>query len=80
MTKRIKAKFLFIKVKAEDGDIEVQYWTTNKMWSDVLNNTKQGTSFQLDRRHLQNVPVEYNNEVERKRTYPLLLLKDKQAS
>ena len=50
------------------------------MWHDILNKPKQGTYFLLDHSHLQNVPVEYYNEVERNRTHPLLLPKYEQAS
>ena len=35
--------------------------------------SKQGTSYQLDRRHLMNVPVEYDDDVDRKLTYQALL-------
>ena len=45
------------------------------MWADILNKPKQGAAFRLDRSHLQNVPVDYDDEVERKRTHPSLLPK-----
>ena len=59
-TKHINTKFLFIKDKVEDGDIEVQYCPTDKMCYDVLNKLKQGTPFQLDCSYLQNLLVDYN--------------------
>ena len=79
-TKHIYDKFLFIKDRVEYEDIEVQYWSTYKMWPDVINKPKQGISFWLDCSHLQNVPVEWDNEVEHKRNHPLLLHKYEQAS
>ena len=75
ITKHIKSKFFFIKFKVEDRDIEVRYCSTEKIWSDVLNKPKQGTYFRLNHSNLQNVPVEYDNVVNRKWTYPLILPK-----
>ena len=43
------------------------------MLCDVLTNPKQGTTFRLDRSHLMNVPVDYDDDVERRRTHPYLL-------
>ena len=60
--------------------LKIQYFPTEKMWCDVFNKPKQGAYFRLDRSHLQNVPVEYNNEVEHKRTHNLSLPKDEQDS
>ena len=71
--KNIKAKLFFIKDKVEDGDIELEYYPTEKILSDVLNKPKQGAYFRLDCSHLQNVPVEYDNKVECKQTHPFLL-------
>ena len=60
--------------------LKVKYFPTEEMWCDVFNNPKQGAYFRLHRSHLQNVPVEYNNKVERKRTHNLPLPKDEQSS
>ena len=49
------------------------------MWSSLLNKPQQGAYFWLDCSHLQNVPVEYDKEMERKRTHSLLLPKDEQS-
>ena len=77
-TKHIKARYFFVKDKIEDGDLEVQYCPTEQMWTDVLNKPEQGTPFRKDRAALMNVPVEYDDEVERKRTHPKLLPKSEQ--
>jgi len=45
------------------------------MWCDILNKPKQGASCRLDRSHLMNVPVEYDDDVERKLTHLALLNK-----
>ena len=72
-TKHIRAKYFFIKDVIHRGDLEVQHCPTEMMWADILNKPKQGAAFRLDRSHLQNVPVAYDDEVERKSTHPSLL-------
>ena len=71
-TKHIKAIYCYITDKVEDGDIEVKYFPTDEIWVDMLTKIKQGTPFKKYRALLQNVPIDYNDEVERKRTYPAL--------
>ena len=46
------------------------------MWCDILTKPKQGSVFRKFRGHLMNVPQDYDDEAERLRTHPLLLLKD----
>ena len=36
-TKHIKARYYFIKGKIEEGEVEIRYCPTEKMWSNVLN-------------------------------------------
>ena len=43
------------------------------MWCDVLNKPKQGPAFHKDRSFLMNVPIDYDDDVERKQTHPDLL-------
>ena len=43
------------------------------MWVDILTKPKQGTPFKKDKELLQNVTIDYDDEVERKRTHPVLL-------
>jgi hypothetical protein len=43
------------------------------MWADVLNKPKQGAAFRLDRSHLMNVPMDYDDDIERSKTHPKLL-------
>ncbi len=54
----------------------MQYCPTKEMWSDVLNKPKNGTLFRKDRAKLMNVPVGYDDNVERMNTHPDLLPKD----
>ena len=39
----------------------------------MLTKTKQGTPLKKNRALLQNVPIDYNDKVERKRTHPAIL-------
>ena len=75
-TKHIHARYYFITDRIEMGEVEVVYCPTEQMWADVLNKPKQGRPFRLDRSHLMNVPLDYNDEYERKRTHPELLPQD----
>ena len=43
------------------------------MWCDILNNPKQGAPSIQDCSHLMNVPVDYDDKVERKANHPTLL-------
>ena len=60
-TKHIKARYFFIKEKIESGELTVEYCPTGMMWDDVLNKPKSGSPLRLDRSHLMNVLVDYDN-------------------
>ena len=78
-TEHIKARYFFIKDKIEEGEVEIRYCPTEKMWSDVLNKPKQGGPFRKDRAILMCIPEEYDDNVEYRRTHPELLpLEDKE--
>ncbi len=47
------------------------------MWANVLTKPQKGGSFRLDRSHLMNVPINYNDDTKRLKTNPLLLPSDK---
>ena len=68
-----------VKDRIKEGELEVQYCPTKKMWTNVLNKPEQGAKFRLDRAELMNVPVDYNDNVERRRTNPKLLSSDNRA-
>ena len=63
-TKHTKARYLLIKGKIEKGDIKFEHFTTERMWSYILNKPKQGKAFRLFRGELMNVPEDYDDEVE----------------
>ena len=72
-TKHLKARHFFMTDRIGMGEMEVQYCPTEKMWVDLLNKPKQGAAFRKDRAMLMNCPIEYDNEVERISTNPVLL-------
>ncbi len=72
-TNHIKAKYYFIKDKVDEGEVDIQYCPTDRMWSDLLNKSNQGMPFKRDRSVLMNVPVEYDDQAEFFRTHPYLL-------
>ena len=65
--KHIKDRYFFSKNRIEDGELEVKYWPTENMWTDILNKLEKGLQFRKDTASLMNVPVDYNDKVERKK-------------
>ena len=78
-TKHINARYFMVKDRIDEGELEVQYCPTEKMWTNVLNKPEQGAKFRLDRAELMNVPVDYDDDVERRWTHPKLLSRDDQV-
>ena len=76
-TKHIKATFFLAKNKIEDGDVELEYCTTELMWINMHTEPKQGTPFRLNRSKLMSIPVEYDDEKEKRNTNPMLLPSEK---
>ena len=72
-TENTSHKFFLIKGKIDQGDIEIQYKYTERMWSDMLIKPPQGKVFCEFCGNLMNVPENYNNEVERLNTHSDLL-------
>ena len=69
----ISSLFFFITDKIAKGEIDLEYCPTNKMWCDILNNPNQGAPYSLDRSHLMNFSLDYDEEVESKATHHALL-------
>ena len=44
-TKHIKYKLFLVKDKIHEGDIEIKWTPTEKMWCDILTKPKQGQVF-----------------------------------
>eukprot|EP00970_Alexandrium_tamarense_P015266 scaffold4923_cov115-Alexandrium_tamarense.AAC.1 len=72
-TKHIKARFFLVKDRVDNGELEVKHEPTDMMWSGVLTKPKQGKPFRVFRSKLMDVPEEYDDEEERKRTHYMLL-------
>jgi len=74
-TKHINNRYFLVKDKIARGEIDLQYAPTTEMWSDVLTKPLQGRMWCVMRSNLMNVPVDYDDEAERKDTHPDLLPK-----
>eukprot|EP00804_Cyclotella_cryptica_P017574 CCRYP_006738-RC/>CCRYP_006738-RC protein AED:0.40 eAED:0.33 QI:0/-1/0/1/-1/1/1/0/582 len=57
-TKHIKAKYFFVADKVADGDLEIKYVPTEKMWADMNTKPKQGLPFRIDRSQMMNCDVD----------------------
>ena len=72
-TTHIKSRYFFIKDCVDRGEVSVEYQPTEKMYSDVLTNPKQGKAFRIDQAMLMNCSEDYDDNEERKKTHPSLL-------
>ena len=57
------------------GDLEIKNKGTDDMWADVNTKPNQGKRFRVMRGEVMGVSVEYNDDVERRRTHTLLMPK-----
>ena len=74
-TKHIKSRYFSVKDKIDQGELEVQYMPTEKMWCDTLTKPKQGKGFCIDRSRIMNCDEDYDDDMERLRTDPQMLPK-----
>ena len=72
-SKHIKNRFFLVTDKIAQGDLEVQYAPTKEMWADVNTKPLQGQLFREMRSKLMGIPVDYDDDKERRRTHPKLL-------
>ena len=72
-TKHINHRYYLIKDLVDRGDIEIMHAPTEEMWSDVLTKPQQGMLFKKMRAVLMNVDVNYDDDLERRNTHPMLL-------
>ena len=54
------------------GDLEIQHKGTDDMWADVDTKPTQGKAFLVIPGEVMGVSVEYDDDVEHRRTHPLL--------
>jgi hypothetical protein len=57
------------------GDLSIQHMGTKTMWADVNTKPVQGLLFRKFRHEMMGVPVEYDDDVERRNTHPMLMPK-----
>ena len=72
-SKRIKNRFFLVTDKIAQGDLEVLYAPTKEMWADVDTKPLQGQLFREMRAKLMRVPIDYDDDKERRSTHPKLL-------
>ena len=72
-SKHIKNRYLLITDKVAHRGLEIRHMGTKSMWADVNTNPVQGALFRILRSDMMGMPVEYGDDVERRRTHPLLL-------
>ena len=74
-SKHIKNKYFIIANKVAQGDIQIQHEGTNTMWANYHLKPPHGKNFRVMRSKLMDYQVEYNDDVKRQITPPLLLPK-----
>ena len=74
-SKHIKNRFFLITDKIAQGDLEVRWCSTKEMRADINTKPLQGELFRVFRADMMGVPVNYDDDVERRRTHPQLLPK-----
>ena len=57
------------------GDLEIQHKGTDEMWADVNTKPTQVKRFRFMRDQVMGISEDYDDDVERRRTHPLLLPK-----
>ena len=72
-SKHIKNRFFLITDKVAQGDLEIHHKSTEDMWADMNTKPTQGKLFRTQRGEVMGVPVDYDDDVERRNTHPLLL-------
>ena len=75
-SKNINNHYLLINDLVQQGDLEIHHKSTGEMSADYKSNPIQGTLFFRQKAQLLNIPLDYNDDVERRRTHPDLLPKN----
>jgi hypothetical protein len=61
-TKHIKAKFVFIKDRVDDGEVKIVHCPTKEMWADLRTKPLQGKTFRMMQAKLLNCDVKYKEK------------------
>ena len=51
-----------VKDTVDRGDLKIEWFPTEEMWSDVLTKPKEGKSLRVFRNKLTNVPIDHDDE------------------
>ena len=76
-SKHIKKRSVLVTDKVAIGDLGIQHKGTDEMWADMNTNPTQGKRFRVMCGHVMGIPEDYDDNVERRHMYPLLLPKIK---
>ena len=74
-SKHIKNRIFLITGKVSLEDLEIHHKGTDEMWADVNTKPMRGGRFRIMCGHVMGIPEDYDYNVERRHTYPLLLPK-----
>ena len=72
-SKHIKNRFFLVTDKVDQREIEIRHMVTKSMWADVNTKPVQGALFIILQSEMMVVPVEYDDDLGRRCTHPLLL-------
>ena len=72
-SKQIKNRFFLIPDKVAQRELDIRHMGNKSMWADVNTKPVNGEIFRIFRSEMMGVPVEYDDDVDRRRTHPLLL-------
>ena len=67
--------YVLITDKVVQGDLKIEHKGTDEMWGDVNTKPTQGKRFRVMQAEVMGVSVDYDDDDERRRTYPLLMPK-----
>ena len=72
-SKHIHNRLFLITDKIAQGDLEVKYVPTKQMWADANTKPLQGKLFREMRAKIMGCEIDYDDNVERRKTHPSLL-------
>ena len=72
-SRHIKNRFFLITDKVAQGNLEIRHMGNKSMWADVNTKPVQGELYRIFHHQMMGVPIEYDDDVERRCTHPLLL-------
>ena len=74
-SKHIKKRCFLITDKVAQGNLEIHHKGTDDMWVDVNTKLTQGKRFRVMHRKVMGIRADYDDDVERRRTHPILMPK-----